>query len=79
MTPDRYREILELLDITQVGAGKFFGVDERTSRRWARGKLEIPDSVAMLLELMIARKIKPAYVLGLIGKTDAGLHDQRRK
>lgn len=35
MTPEAYREALSRLGLTQVGAGIFFNVGERTSRRWA--------------------------------------------
>jgi transcriptional regulator with XRE-family HTH domain len=79
MTTDRFREILELVGMTQVGAARFFDVDERTARRWAAGEIEIPRSIAMLLELMAARKVKAAYLLALIGEADDRLHDQRKK
>jgi len=34
-------------------------VNERTSRRWALGELEIPRLVALVLHLMIRFKIDP--------------------
>jgi hypothetical protein len=39
--------------LSQVGAARFLGVNDTTSRRWIAGRHPIPDSVAMLLRLMI--------------------------
>lgn len=52
MTPDDYRAALASLDLSQVGAARLFGVDPRTSRRWARGDLDVPKAVQIALRLM---------------------------
>jgi transcriptional regulator with XRE-family HTH domain len=57
MSGKEYRATIEALGLTQVAAGEFLGVTERTSRRWVRGDDVIPRSVAVLLRLMCARKI----------------------
>lgn len=46
MTPDRFRECLDLLCWTQRGLAKILGNSEGTVRRWARGSSPIPNSVA---------------------------------
>jgi len=67
MSPEQFRAALDALGLKQTGAhgaDRFFGVNETTIRRWARGAQteagEVPDSVAMLLTIMIAKRIKPA-------------------
>lgn len=62
MTPKQYAEAIERLGLSQRGAGKFLGVDERTSRKWIAGGARIPESVALLLRLMVKMKIKPEDV-----------------
>lgn len=59
MTPKQYAEAIERLRLSQRGAGKFLGVDERTSRKWIAGDARIPESVALLLRLMVRLKLKP--------------------
>lgn len=62
MTPKQYAEALTRLGLSQRAAGKFLGVDERTSRKWIAGDARIPESVALLLRLMIRLKITPDEV-----------------
>ena len=62
MTPKQYAEAIESLGLSQRGAGKFLGVDERTSRKWIAGDARIPESVALLLRLMVRLKLKPDQV-----------------
>jgi len=64
MTAMQYRTAIEKLGLSQRGAAQFLGVDERTSRRWALGEAQVPESVAMLLRLMIRLKLKPDDVKG---------------
>ena len=62
MTPKQYAEAIARLGLSQRAAGRFLGVDERTSRKWIAGGARIPESAAMLLRLMIRLKIKPEDV-----------------
>jgi hypothetical protein len=48
--------------LSQRAAGAFLGVDERTSRRWVAGDAPVPESVAMLLRLMVRLKLEPKDV-----------------
>ena len=59
VTPSQYATAIEKLGLSQRGAGKFLGVDERTSRKWIAGDARIPESAAKLLRLMVRLKIKP--------------------
>jgi transcriptional regulator with XRE-family HTH domain len=59
MTPMQYRAAIEKLGLSQRAAAAFLGVDERTSRRWALDEAQIPESVAMLLRLMVRLKLTP--------------------
>lgn len=61
MTPADYRKTIDQLGLSQRKAGRFLGVDERTSRRWAN-EGPIPVAVALLLRLMVRFKLKPADV-----------------
>ena len=58
MDHKQYRKALAKLDLTQAAAGEIFGVGTRTSGRWAQGTAKVPPMVAMLLELMISKRIK---------------------
>lgn len=62
MTPKQYQTAIDQLGLSQRGAGRFLGVDERTSRKWIAGDSRIPESVAKLLRLMVKLEIKPENV-----------------
>lgn len=65
MSPEEIRAALARVGLEkQTGDGsaaRFFGVGDRTMRRWL--KEGAPETVALILAVMIARKIKPATVL----------------
>ena len=60
MTPKQYAAVIEKIGLSQRGAGKFLGVDERTSRKWVAGDARIPQAVGMLLRLMVKLKLNPS-------------------
>lgn len=67
MTPAEYRSCLKRLALSQRGASKFFGRDERTGRKWAEEKSSgPPPEVAMWVRYMIATKSTPEDVRGWI-------------
>jgi len=66
MTADEYREAIERVGLTQVGAAEFFNVADTTSRRWIAGRHPIPDAVAMTLRLMIRYNLTPAKVRSIL-------------
>jgi len=49
MTANEYRKALERLGLTQHQAAALFGVDGRTSQKWANGERAVPPPVARLL------------------------------
>jgi hypothetical protein len=59
VTPTQYKAAIARLELSQVAAGEFLGVNPRQSRRWIAGDSAIPESVAKLLRLMIRLKLKP--------------------
>lgn len=59
MNKNQYREALDQLEITQLGAGRLLRIGSRTSRRWALGEGRIPFTAEALLKLMLKGKVKP--------------------
>lgn len=49
MTPEAFKEYLEVLNKTQVGFAREIEVDPRTVRRWASGEKPVPKVVELLL------------------------------
>jgi hypothetical protein len=62
MTARQYRAALSRLGLSQAGAAALVGADPRTSRRWALDERAVPESVAILLRLMLAGKIAAADI-----------------
>lgn len=65
MTHTEYREAIESIGLSQVGAARLFGVDPRTSRRWALGELPVPRAVELALKLMLKHGVTVADVQSL--------------
>jgi hypothetical protein len=57
MTANQFRAAIDRLDLSQVGAARLVGADPRTGRRWALGERPVPECVAILLRLLLAKKI----------------------
>lgn len=66
MNSTDYRAALASLGLSQAGAAKLLGVNERTSRRWAIGELVIPVPVGRWLRFMAAAEINPELVCELL-------------
>jgi DNA-binding transcriptional regulator YiaG len=66
MNSDEYRAALIQLGLTQVGAAKLLGVDERTSRRWANGERDVPGSAARFLQYLIATRRTGAQAIRVL-------------
>jgi ribosome-binding protein aMBF1 (putative translation factor) len=52
VTPDRFRECLQLLDWSQRGVAALLDINERQVRRFATGQYRIPDPIAEWLETL---------------------------
>lgn len=57
MRADSFRTALDIVSLSQRAAARLFGADERTVRRWVLGERNIPVSVAILVRLLVAKKI----------------------
>jgi hypothetical protein len=58
MNAQQYRDALDKLGLSQLRAGELFRVGARTSRRWALDEARIPHPVAILLRLLVKKRIK---------------------
>ena len=64
MTADEYRLLLQRLGLSQAGAARICGVDQRTSQRWALGERDIP---APAQRLLLACERHPKLLAELVG------------
>lgn len=67
MTGDHYKAILQEFGLTQLEAGEWLDVSERTSQGYAGGR-RIPLATVKLLQLMIRLNLKPDDVDQIIRK-----------
>ena len=58
MKKTEYRDVIETLGLSQLAAGRFLDIGDRTTRRYAAGN-PIPSPVAILLRYMIQHNLKP--------------------
>lgn len=65
MTAKEYRDAIAALSLSQVGAAKVLGVNERTSRRWAEDG-DVPRAAQIALRLMKHVGPKMLAKLGII-------------
>jgi DNA-binding transcriptional regulator YiaG len=61
LSPDEYRELLEQSGITQVGASRMLGVNEKTSRNWARNG--VTGTAAIILRLYFWDKVSGKEII----------------
>jgi len=64
MNAKQYRDALEKRGMSQLAAGELFGVGARASRRWALDEARVPAAVAMLLRLMLDKRLKLEVPIG---------------
>lgn len=67
MTGREYKDAIAILGLSQVAAAHLFGVNDRTSRRWADDRQDVPEPVARFLRYLIATKKTGAYALKALG------------
>ena len=68
MSGNQYQQAIARLDLSQVDAVKLLGVDERTSRRWARDERDVPAPVARFLRYILATGKSGAFVIKKLEK-----------
>ena len=78
MTAAQYRKHIEQLGMTQRGAARFFGINDRTSRRFAL-EGEVPFVIELLLRVMVKYGVAPdeAFQLTRTKQPDIGFGDGR--
>ena len=57
MTPTQFKSALDRLNLSDAQFACLIGAHERTPHSWAAGRRSIPESVAILLRLMVAGRI----------------------
>lgn len=67
MTANQFRTALDRLGLSQLGAARVFNANDRTVRRWAIGERSVPSGVAIVLRLLLAKKITIADVENAAG------------
>lgn len=55
MSPDEFRAHIGALGFSQQAFALRIGVDKRTGQKWALGEADVPNPVAVLLRLLVAR------------------------
>jgi hypothetical protein len=68
MNQTEFSKAIDALGLTQVGAGRFLGVDPRTCRRYVAAELPLPPAAA-LLRVMLAHGLAPDDVGKLDGRS----------
>jgi hypothetical protein len=68
MTSKQYRAALAKLGMSQGRWSKLLRSDRRTSRRWANDESPVPESVAMVLGLMVALSLTADRVEALLNR-----------
>jgi transcriptional regulator with XRE-family HTH domain len=62
MTPARFRQICEMLDLTQEQLGALLHITGRQARRYISGEQKIPPPTGMLLETIIRHGLDLAAI-----------------
>lgn len=70
MTPEEYRLTIEHLGLSQIGAARLLGIDDRTSRRYALGERDIPPPVARFLRYLKVTGRSGEYAMNRLAQFD---------
>lgn len=62
------KHTIEALGLSQLALASFVGVNGRTVRYWISGDRRVPEAVSKLLRLMLALKLSPSDVRGLLNE-----------
>jgi plasmid maintenance system antidote protein VapI len=59
MAPEHLARAIADLKMKPAAAARFLGVSDRTMRRYLKGQRDIPEATVLLLNCMIAHRLKP--------------------
>lgn len=62
MSAEDFAAALQALEISQARFGRLVGVSKDTPTNWARGRTEIPGAVAILVRLLMRRRVTIAQL-----------------
>jgi len=65
MTGQAFQALLNDLNLTQLRAAQFLGVQQTSVNRWARGKRKVPGPVVAALECLRQRRELEAQIRAL--------------
>lgn len=68
MTAKDFERTYKALGLSQIEAAQMLGVDPRAVRYWSNGDQPVPEAVSKLLRLMLALKLSPSDVRGLLNE-----------
>ena len=57
MTPTQFRTALDRMDLSDARFACLVGAHERTPHSWAAGRRSVPESVAILVRLLLSGRI----------------------
>jgi DNA-binding transcriptional regulator YdaS (Cro superfamily) len=66
VTRHEYTDALERLRLNHTKAAALLGIIPKSSSRYAKGRREVPATVANMLRLMLAKEISADEVLSLL-------------
>ena len=69
ITPTRYEWLIDRLGLNQSQAALLLGISDRQSRRFVAGDVRVDQGFAILLELMVRRRVDVDEALRSIGLT----------
>ena len=72
MTANQFRAMLKRLKLSQRGAAKIFGANERTFRRYALDERPVPNDIADNLSKLAAGKITQDEIANAYGIEGCG-------
>jgi hypothetical protein len=62
MSPVEFREAITALNLNMSAGARFLHIDRRTCGKYLSGRLAVPPQIAMLLSVMVWKRLSPEQV-----------------
>ena len=62
MTHNQLRHSLDKLGINQLAFGRLLKADGRSVRHWVAGTRSVPETISIIVKLLLSGKLKPADI-----------------